>query len=219
MDTLPAGLVSDWLAAHRASFTAEAGAEVPCGDCVGCCTSSYFIHVRPDEKAALARIPKALLFRAPGLPKGHLLMGYTDQGHCPMFKDGRCSIYEDRPRTCRTYDCRVFPATGIEVETDKPAIAERASRWRFEIGNEGDRGILEAARAAARFLRENESLFPAGFVPLNAAAQAVLALRVLPVFLAGPELGDAAARAKVAEAVMSAAESAGPTSPTAPRSP
>jgi Fe-S-cluster containining protein len=202
MDGLPAGRVSEWLAAHRASFAAEAGAEVPCGDCVGCCTSSYFIHIRPDETATLARIPKALLFRAPGLPKGHVLMGYDDKGHCPMFKEGGCSIYADRPRTCRTYDCRVFPATGLAAEADKPAIAERVSRWRFEVRDEADARILEAARASARFLREHAGLFPAGFVPVNSAQQAVLAIKVSEAFLgeSGMEGLDAQVRKVLAAA-------------------
>ena len=54
-------------------------------------------------------------------------MGYDERGHCPMLVDGDCSIYEHRPRTCRTYDCRVF-AGHRRRRPDQPAIAERVRR-------------------------------------------------------------------------------------------
>src|SRR5262249_23063586 len=118
-DVTPAGDFSTWLAATRRALGSDADVDVPCGTCTAGCTASYFIHVRPDETRTLARIPKALLFPAPGLPKGHKVMGYGENGHCPMLVDNACSIYADRPQTCRTYDCRVFPASGIEPD-DKP---------------------------------------------------------------------------------------------------
>ncbi|MBK7760027.1 MAG: YkgJ family cysteine cluster protein, partial [Deltaproteobacteria bacterium] len=147
------------------------------GDCTACCTSSYFIHVRPDDKAALARIPKKLLFAAPGLPKGHKVMGFDQRGHCPMLVDGRCSIYDDRPRTCRTYDCRVFAATGLLAgEADKARINAQAARWRFEGGDEEDTRGLEAARRAAaglsRLASRGEDL------PRHPSQLALLALRL-----------------------------------------
>ena len=74
-----------------------------------------FIHIAPAEKQTLRHIPRALLVAAPGRPRGYRLMGYDDQGRCPMLVEGDCSIYGDRPQTCRDYDCRVFAATGIEV--------------------------------------------------------------------------------------------------------
>jgi Fe-S-cluster containining protein len=156
---------------------------VPCGDCTACCTSSQFVHVGPDERETLARIPRALLFAAPGLPKGHMVMGYDDHGHCPMFVDGACSIYEHRPRTCRTYDCRVFPAAG--VEPDGPAhsaIAARARRWRFEMSTPADAALHAAVRAAASFLRDNASRLP---VPTNPTQLAYLAARVHDLFVDG----------------------------------
>ena len=56
--------------------------------------------------------PAALRFPRPGRPKGHVVLGYDEHGRCPMLGDHGCTIYEHRPRTCRTYDCRVFAATG-----------------------------------------------------------------------------------------------------------
>ena len=118
--------------------------QVPCGACTACCTSSQFVHIEPDETETLAHVPAALRFPAPGLPKGHVVLGYDERGHCPMLVDGACSIYEHRPRTCRTYDCRVFAVTGVEPE-GQPAIAARVREWRFEID---DRERWDAVRAA-----------------------------------------------------------------------
>jgi uncharacterized protein len=179
---LPSGGFSEWLREARSAEGREEGAAVPCGDCRGCCTSSYFIHIGPDEKRALARIPKALLFPAPGLPRGHVLLGYDEAGHCPMFKDGACSIYADRPRTCRDYDCRIFPATGVPPGEDKPRIARQAARWRFDFPAADDHADFRALREAARFLRERAAEFPPGFVPTNPPQLARVALRVYPAF-------------------------------------
>ncbi len=151
---LDAGDFSTWLGEMQAALRRERDADVPCGSCTACCTASQFVHIEPDETDALAHIPSALLFPAPRRPSGHVLMGYDERGHCPMLVDGACSIYEHRPRTCRTYDCRVFPATGLAPEGDeKVLIAERAGRWRFGYRTEDDRAQHDALRAGAAALR------------------------------------------------------------------
>jgi hypothetical protein len=93
-----------------------------------------------------------------------------------MLLDGRCSIYEHRPRTCRTYDCRVFPATGIEVDDDNQrAIGVRARRWRFDFPTEADHVQQRAVRAAARYVQERPAS-PAQGAPANATQRAVAAI-------------------------------------------
>jgi hypothetical protein len=99
-----------------------------------------------------------------------------------MLIDDSCSIYEHRPHTCRTYDCRVFAAAGIDAGDNKTLITKRAKRWKFSY-REDDRIIHTAVKAAAKFLREDASLFPSGFVPLNATQLAILAIKVHDVFL------------------------------------
>lgn len=153
-ETLDAGDLSSWVAGMRAALRGERSADVPCGSCTACCTSSQFVHIGPDERDTLAHIPAELLFPAPRAPRGHVLMGYDERGHCPMLVDGGCSIYEHRPRTCRTYDCRIFTATGIVVdEGSRARIADRARRWRFRHPTEADRVLQEALEAAAAFVR------------------------------------------------------------------
>jgi Fe-S-cluster containining protein len=144
---IEAGPFGAWLDDVRAAVHGERDAVVPCGDCTGCCTSSQFVHIASDETDALTHIPDELLFDAPGFPAGHVLMGYDEHGHCPMLVDGGCSIYQHRPRTCRTYDCRIFAAAG--VVPDAPAIAARVSQWQFSYVEPGDDQIHAAVRAAA----------------------------------------------------------------------
>ncbi len=183
-EQLPAGEFSTWLSGLQGALRSERSSEVACGDCTACCTSGQFIHVAPDETDALAHIPSKLLFRAPGLPIGHMLMGYDTNGHCPMFKDGKCSIYQHRPRTCRTYDCRIFPATGIELDdADKPAIARQARRWKFNFPTENDLVLHSAVSAAGSFLAAHPDCFPSGTAPRNPIEIAVIAIEIHEVFL------------------------------------
>jgi uncharacterized protein len=188
---LPAGGFSAWVARTLDALSGGGGSEVPCGGCTACCRSSYFIHIGPDETDTLGRIPRALLFPAPGLPDGHVVLGYDERGCCPMLVDDRCSIYEDRPRTCRTYDCRVFAAAGVAPEDDgKPLIAARVRRWRFDLATTIDRAQHEAVRATAVYLRRHPECFPGGAAPSTGVDLAVAAVKAHGAILAadhGPD--------------------------------
>ena len=187
---LPGGAFSSWLTEMRAAISGERGSDVPCGGCTACCTSSQFVHIGPDETDTLSHIPAALLFPAPRSPRGHLLLGYDERGHCPMLIDGRCSIYEHRPRTCRTYDCRIFPASGLELdEDDKVLIARQARRWRFTFPAPADRRRHDAVRAAAGFLTEHPDLLAEAAAPTDTTQLAVLAIEIHEVFLRRSEDG------------------------------
>ena len=118
----------------------------------------------------LAHVPVSLGFPAPGLPKGHVVMGYDEHGRCPMLGDDGCTIYEHRPRTCRTYDCRVFAATGVGPDASQPAIAARVRRWRFSNGTADDRRLHDEIRAAV----------PSDGLPLERALRALNSRRTPP---------------------------------------
>lgn len=181
---LPAGRFSSWLHHTQNALINENGVEVPCDKCNACCRSFYFIHIGPEETRTLSRIPKELLFAAPGYPKGNMLLGYDENGHCPMLIDNKCSIYEDRPLTCRNYDCRIFPAAGLAAgDDDKPLITQQIRRWKFSFPGLLDRTQYSAVQAAATFLKEHAECFPAGVIPRNSTQLAVLAIKVYDVFL------------------------------------
>jgi hypothetical protein len=189
---LDAGAFSAWLGDVRSAIRGEQGSEVPCGTCTACCRSSQFVHVGPDETDTLAHIPADLLFPAPGLPPGHVLMGHDEGGHCPMLVDERCSIYQHRPVTCRTYDCRVFPAAGVDPGGDKPAIARQARRWRFRHPARADRVAHDAVQAAASYLGDPVSVPPED-APATATQLAVIAVQLHDLFLGrDPATGEAA---------------------------
>ena len=185
---LPAGDFSAWMTRVQDAISGNGESDVPCGGCTACCTASQFIHIGPDETDTLAHIPGGVLFPAPRLPPGHVLMGYDERGHCPMLIEGKCSIYDHRPRTCRTYDCRVFPAAGIEPDDDQGLIAEQASRWRFSYQSDDDRTQHDAVRASASYLREHRDVHPERNAPTTATQLAVAAIEAHVAFVERDEL-------------------------------
>ena len=208
---LPAGRFSSWLRRIRSAHVRENGMDVPCGGCSACCRSSYFIHIRPEETEALARIPEKLLFAAPGLPAGHRVLGYDKEGRCPLLTGDRCSIYAHRPLTCRNYDCRIFPAAGIAAEEgNKALIARHVRRWKFSYPTPRDRARHAAVRAAAKFLRDHAECFLAGVIPSTSTQLAILAVKVYGVFLKRRDASGKAGRLspdrEVAQAVRKANE-------------
>ncbi len=181
---LAAGDFSSWLRQTRIALLSDNGMDVACGDCIGCCSSSYFIHIKPQETRPLSLIRKELLFPAPGMPNGHVLMGYDKNGLCPMMSSGRCTIYTHRPQTCRNYDCRVFSAAGIAAGGDgKAVINQRVARWKFSYPTVQDQNEHLAVQSAAKFIRTHANCFPGGRVPDNPSQLAILALKVYAVFL------------------------------------
>jgi hypothetical protein len=175
---LPAGDFAAWLDAFRAAQSTGRGIDVPCGGCTACCTSGQFVHIGPDETDTLAHIPSELLAPAPRLPAGHVVLGYDSAGRCPLLVDGACSIYEHRPRACRAYDCRVFVASGVDVDAAKPALVRRVARWRFSHPEPRDRRLHDAVRKTAAFIRDDDELRAAGLCPRAPADLAVLAIAV-----------------------------------------
>ncbi len=183
---LSAGAFGSWLRELARSRSGGAGMAVPCGDCNACCRSSYFIHVEPDERETLARIPRELLFPAPGLPQGHMVLGYDERGHCPMLREGRCTIYEHRPRTCRRFDCRIFAASGVAAGGGGESPVDRqVRRWRFQYSAAGDEERHAAVVAAAGFLREHAGQLPGNLQAARPAVLALLAIEVHELFLPG----------------------------------
>lgn len=187
-ETLDAGELGAWLPVMTRAVRGEGGSDVPCDGCTACCRASQFVLVEPDEHDALAHIPSELLFAAPQMPRGRRVLGYDEHGHCPMLVDDRCSIYAHRPRACRAYDCRVFAATGVELDDPtKAEVLARVRRWRFRVGDDDTRVREEALRAAASFLRSHADELGIG---RNPTAIAGLAVELHEAFLDGEPTVD-----------------------------
>ena len=102
-------------------------------------------------------------------------------GTCQMLTAGKCTIYEDRPQTCLDYDCRIFPAAGLE--SGKPVIDRRVHQWRFTYPTQADRKAHDAVLATASFIRNKRESFPASRAPTAPTGIAVLAIKAYGVFL------------------------------------
>ena len=186
-DPLPPVPYGAWLLATIATLDQDVPADVPCGACNACCRTFHQIHLRPGENRARKRLPKEYLSPANGLPPGYLLLGYTEQGACPVLVGGRCTIYEDRPLVCRTFDCRMYAATG--VEPDRADIAARVRRWRFTYPTEKDRELHDAVLAAVRFIREHRECLPSDAARAQPIRVATLAVYMHARFLPGATVG------------------------------
>jgi uncharacterized protein len=178
-----AGPFSQWLRDMRAVLRDEQDADVPCGDCVGCCVSSYPIPLRPTDRVAQEQVPEQFLLPVPGQRPGHLLMGFREDGSCPFLSDRACSIYAERPRTCRDYDCRIYAAAGLAPAGDRPVIRNRVESWSFRYPTQQDRDEAVAVRRAAEFIGLHQQLFPAKMRAGSPTAAAVLAIKSYGLFL------------------------------------
>jgi len=178
---------AEWLLATVAVIGDDAVADVPCGDCNACCRTSLQVHLRPGERQARKRLPKKSLSVAPGLPPGYLLLACDETGCCPVLVGGRCTIYDDRPLVCRTYDCRLYAAT--DVAPDRVEIATQVRRWRFSHPTADDRALHDAVLAAARFIRERPACVPGEAARRQPIRAATLAVAVHSLFLQGATVG------------------------------
>lgn len=90
--------------------TDEPEVNVPCESCTLCC-SVLSPYLTPDEISS-GLYPFSLVTPSEDQIKENKDAGPTvvlfrkKDGGCGMFIDGKCSIYEIRPKACRQFDCR-----------------------------------------------------------------------------------------------------------------
>lgn len=84
----------------------------PCDGCTACCRSNYGItYTEGDDKS---------LFNEHGLlPR--------EDGVCGFLIDDKCSVYENRPKVCRQFDCRLMTIAG--VVPDPSPVADAVKEW------------------------------------------------------------------------------------------
>lgn len=140
------GSIAEWgqrLMANAATMSPTR--PVPCGSCNACCRHPHLqADLTPEE---LADFPEAQPHDALGwvLPK-------KPNGECVHFVDGRCGIYDRRPISCRSYDCRAHlfglqPVVSNNIDLVLDAIA-MWGEWTVETAEDVDH-LLAWNRAAA----------------------------------------------------------------------
>ena len=196
--SLFAGNFQSWLQDTLYAFSNGQGASVPCGDCKACCRAGYFIPVHRQEWSTRAAIPARLLVTPPTHHRDgdFQLISTTRHGDCALLRNGACSIYRERPQTCRDYDCRLFAASGLSSGYGE--IDRQVARWHFHHESEESLRLHAAIRTAARFVIDNERAFPHRRVPKRPADITVVALKSHRVFL------DATAQSGAPEAIAKA---------------
>lgn len=140
-------------------------AEVPCQGCTACCRAGYSVPLSPGEAARLPSVPDTDGF--PILPR-------HPDGSCALLVEGRCSIYTQRPQSCKDYDCRVFslvrvfPGRLLEQEDFRPfqvtlpTVEDRVRSGALALAVVGQVGQGKDPEDAARIA----VLTHARFVPL-----------------------------------------------------
>ena len=95
---------------------------VPGGACTACC---HYPHIVVDERRDRKRLAHLLTERS---PEGELVLQRRSNGACVHLGERGCTVYEQRPAVCRTFDCRVFAAMGL-VERCGPS--HQTPGWEF----------------------------------------------------------------------------------------
>jgi hypothetical protein len=121
-----------------------------CLSCGLCCDGSLLRDVRvyPDER------PAALGLRLTLIDDGTRLSFALP---CPLFKDNRCSVYDERPRSCRAFRCgllRKLDRGEITLERARQIVSTTRQLLLEERASSGN-GI-ETARLNVYLLRHFE---------------------------------------------------------------
>ena len=80
---------------------------VACGGCSACC---YYDGNPVDKKCDRQRLAHLLTERS---LDGEVVLQRRSDGACVHLGERGCTVYEQRPAVCRTFDCRVFAAMGL----------------------------------------------------------------------------------------------------------
>ena len=181
---VPAGSFGVWLSQMQQALRGQGGTDVPCGDCVGCCVSSYHIPLRANDAQVAAQVPPALLQVTGPAEAPQQWMAYGADGHCPMLRNRQCTVYAQRPQTCRDYDCRIFAAAGLPAgDATRSVINERVAAWQFSYDSAVEQDAHRAVTAAAAFIAAHQRDIDGIRFPGGPTGIAVLALKVYGVFL------------------------------------
>ena len=123
-----------------------AEAIVPCGACHACCHSP--VEVRPDhgDDPSLYRLAVSVDRTAPN-QHAMVTLDRKPDGSCYALRNGRCTIWDKRPRVCRNFDCRK-----MFVLHSKAERRELVAKGYFK------RAVLDAGKAQVGTLENAEEI-------------------------------------------------------------
>ena len=102
-----------------AAWGREGAGPVPCGACTACC---HYPTVIVDEKRGRKRLARLRTERS---PDGELVLQRRSDGACVHLGTQGCTVYEQRPAVCRTFDCRIFAAMRLVERCGAPITKRR----------------------------------------------------------------------------------------------
>lgn len=125
------------------------GIRFECTGCGGCCRARNgyeYVYVDPTEARAIARrlgiplrrfVDEYLIEQHDDAPFDVQMHLRFDDGACSMLKDGKCQVYEQRPKQCRTWpfwrENMVKKVWDTEIAPQTPGVG-RGRLWsRAEI--------------------------------------------------------------------------------------
>ena len=149
MEKRPAGSLTRFLR-HLETGLKKESVEVPCGSCRACCSDPEFQVDISDEEAK--RFPYVEVLGRKVLPR-------QENGACINLNDGICSVYADRPRTCRIYDCR-YHLFGMPLHQDCKHMQEAVASWEpFRLPTTEDKVAWGAIMVLiAQFVKQDPTL-------------------------------------------------------------
>jgi hypothetical protein len=93
--------------------------------CAGCSACCYYEGIPVDKKRDKRHLPHLKTERNVA---GELVLQRRADGACVHLGERGCTVYEQRPAICRSFDCRAFAAMGI-VEHCAPG--HQTPGWEF----------------------------------------------------------------------------------------
>lgn len=122
--------------------------DVPCNSCTVCCKWQLVI-LMPEDQPNLDHYDFRTIDR-PGDPIR--VLNTRENGECVHLGPGGCTIYENRPLICSTFDCRkqFLSMTRNERRKMKNQEMWKAARARLDTLTPAERGAVPAYGKAAK---------------------------------------------------------------------
>ena len=119
---------------------------VPCGTCHACCHSPVAVSPEAGDDPSLYKLAISVDRTAPN-QHAMVTLDRKPDGSCYALRNGRCTIWDKRPRVCRNFDCRKMFVLHTKAER-----RELVAKGYFK------RAVIDAGKARAGTLENGEDL-------------------------------------------------------------